>query len=349
MRRNCKVSKKTTRNIVTRSGIKPNNTCYSYFKIKKSESKGQKLIQADQNVNRTCVSVTDKKDLKDVKDEIVIQRPKRLRHESLKNSRVRNQSSSVLCIEDVQTIVAAQDSYDGGVNCYVCGKLYKSRVCFIKHIWEHTLYWNIFEGSKNHERVLSIQAAIILYCGMNSQTSKIESTDLCNLLVTSPHPSETKHEREFSVTQRSDPLPNTYSPLDEECSETQPDVNTENGKQVSNEDPIRHDKLLSDNLFPMPSSNLECKYQTWSYIPFLQPPVLPPLSLQSPVSTPLSTLPYTSSTSERFPMLMLLTSLPAQQHSPSMCRGYENTLVNNSYGPSEGTSFVSPLKRKRED
>lgn len=43
------------------------------------------------------------------------------------------------------------------------GKLYKSKVCFIKHLWEHSVYWDLFPGDKNHERVLAIQAALILY------------------------------------------------------------------------------------------------------------------------------------------------------------------------------------------
>jgi hypothetical protein len=77
--------------------------------------------------------------------------------------------------------------------CYVCfcfsvtGKLYKSRVCFIKHLWEHTVYWDQFAGDKNHMRVLSIQAALILYGTCQQPTCQVP---VDSLLVTSPHTSE---------------------------------------------------------------------------------------------------------------------------------------------------------------
>ena len=66
----------------------------------------------------------------------------------------------------------------------VAGKLYKSRVCFIKHLWEHTIYWDMFAGDKNHMRVLSIQAALILY---GTCQQPVHSIPVDNLLVTSPH------------------------------------------------------------------------------------------------------------------------------------------------------------------
>ena len=50
--------------------------------------------------------------------------------------------------------------------CYA-GKLYKSKVCFTKHIWEHSVYWDQFKGEKNHDRVLSIQVSqnmILQFC-----------------------------------------------------------------------------------------------------------------------------------------------------------------------------------------
>lgn len=65
------------------------------------------------------------------------------------------------------------------------GKLYKSRVCFIKHLWEHTIYWDLFAGDKNHMRVLSIQAALILY-GASRQSLR-QPVTVDSLLVTSPH------------------------------------------------------------------------------------------------------------------------------------------------------------------
>lgn len=69
------------------------------------------------------------------------------------------------------------------INCRMCGKSYKSKVCFTKHLWEHSVYWETFDGVKNQERVLSIQAAIIL------------SNPLLEfLLVTSPSPGDKKKE-----------------------------------------------------------------------------------------------------------------------------------------------------------
>lgn len=63
------------------------------------------------------------------------------------------------------------------------GKLYKSKVCFTKHLWEHSVYWDLFDALKNQERVLSIQAAIIL-----------SQPYLEFLLVTSPTSTEKKRE-----------------------------------------------------------------------------------------------------------------------------------------------------------
>lgn len=63
------------------------------------------------------------------------------------------------------------------------GKSYKSKVCFTKHLWEHSIYWETFDGVKNQERVLSIQAAIIL-----------SNPFLEFLLVTSPSSADKKKE-----------------------------------------------------------------------------------------------------------------------------------------------------------
>ena len=63
------------------------------------------------------------------------------------------------------------------------GKPYKGKVCFTKHLWEHSIYWETFDGVKNQERVLSIQAAIIL-----------SNPFLEFLLVTSPSSQEKKKE-----------------------------------------------------------------------------------------------------------------------------------------------------------
>lgn len=57
-----------------------------------------------------------------------------------------------------------------------------------KHLWEHSVYWDQFAGEKNHDRVLSIQAALIIYSGFHGNPDLLTS-----LLVTSPHqPGEKK-------------------------------------------------------------------------------------------------------------------------------------------------------------
>ncbi|XP_078660049.1 uncharacterized protein LOC144904783 isoform X1 [Branchiostoma floridae x Branchiostoma belcheri] len=71
-------------------------------------------------------------------------------------------------------------------------KLYKSKVCFTKHLWEHSVYWDLFDGEKNHDRVLSIQAALILY--KNFQLADRDQNSLSFLLVTGPHSKDAKTE-----------------------------------------------------------------------------------------------------------------------------------------------------------
>ncbi|XP_045178942.1 uncharacterized protein LOC123538712 [Mercenaria mercenaria] len=82
-------------------------------------------------------------------------------------------------------VLSAYRDYEGGINCSKCGKLYKSKVCFIKHLWEHSVYWDLFPGDKNHERVLAIQAALILYSRYLGVTQE-DAERLRDLLVTSP-------------------------------------------------------------------------------------------------------------------------------------------------------------------
>ncbi|VDI78376.1 Hypothetical predicted protein [Mytilus galloprovincialis] len=115
-----------------------------------------------------------------------ISRPRRQRHDSGRHFDSNGPTERHLDIRGVLEILRKNENYTGGVNCAVCGKLYKSRVCFIKHIWEHTVYWDEFDGAKNHERVLSIQAALILHTGFQELTLE-ESNQLENLLVTSPN------------------------------------------------------------------------------------------------------------------------------------------------------------------
>lgn len=113
-----------------------------------------------------------------------------------KKARFPNQWSSTttphqrtLELEGVIEVLREYDSVEGNdINCSICGKLYKSKVCFTKHLWEHSVYWDLFDALKNQERVLSIQAAIIL-----------SQPYLEFLLVTSPTSTEKKKD---------DPKPN---------------------------------------------------------------------------------------------------------------------------------------------
>jgi hypothetical protein len=69
---------------------------------------------------------------------------------------------------------------------FITGKLYKSKVCLTKHLWEHSVYWNMFNDEKNQDRVLSIQAALILYSGPH------DMLNMSSLLVTSPQEKKPK-------------------------------------------------------------------------------------------------------------------------------------------------------------
>ncbi|KAL3854372.1 hypothetical protein ACJMK2_013644 [Sinanodonta woodiana] len=119
-------------------------------------------------------------------------RPKRTRFDGPRHYDVTGEGGKTLELRDVIEVLKAYNDYDGGINCSLCGKLYKSRVCFTKHIWEHSVYWDLFEGAKNHDRVLSIQAALILYSGYQGCIS-VDEDPLKNLLVTFPNvPGERK-------------------------------------------------------------------------------------------------------------------------------------------------------------
>ncbi|XP_071102977.1 uncharacterized protein [Haliotis cracherodii] len=112
-------------------------------------------------------------------------RPKRQRLDGSKHYDVNGSGPKCLELEGVISVLKEYDDYDGGINCSMCGKLYKSKVCFIKHIWEHSIYWDVFADRKNHERVLSIQAALILYSGYHG-VAMDDDNMLTHLLVTSP-------------------------------------------------------------------------------------------------------------------------------------------------------------------
>lgn len=80
------------------------------------------------------------------------------------------------------------------------GKHYKSRVCVKKHLWEHSLYWDLFDGLNKQQRVLSIQAAIILSIKSNPSLSV--------LLVTSPGSSNKKKDKKETAPKSPTKSPN---------------------------------------------------------------------------------------------------------------------------------------------
>jgi len=92
-------------------------------------------------------------------------------------------------LDTVKELFQRYDLAEGdNIPCYVCGKHYKSRVCVKKHLWEHSLYWDLFDGLNKQQRVLSIQAAIILSIKSNPSLSA--------LLVTSPASSKKKEKKD---------------------------------------------------------------------------------------------------------------------------------------------------------
>ncbi|OWF45496.1 uncharacterized protein LOC110456978 [Mizuhopecten yessoensis] len=115
------------------------------------------------------------------------ERPKRMRLDPrCKHYDANGVSHRSLDIGGVIGVLSKYQDYDGGINCSICGKLYKSRVCFVKHLWEHTIYWDQFPGDKNQDRVLSIQAALILFLTLHGDAVQGGSI-LTHLLVTAPN------------------------------------------------------------------------------------------------------------------------------------------------------------------
>ena len=49
-----------------------------------------------------------------------------------------------------------------------------------KHLWEHSVYWDLFDGLNKQQRVLSIQAAIILSIRSNPSLSMLLVTSSSN-------------------------------------------------------------------------------------------------------------------------------------------------------------------------
>ena len=69
-----------------------------------------------------------------------------------------------------------------------------------KHLWEHSLYWDLFDGLNKQQRVLSIQAAIILSIKSNPSLSV--------LLVTSPGSSNKKKDKKETAPKSPTKSPN---------------------------------------------------------------------------------------------------------------------------------------------
>jgi len=85
-------------------------------------------------------------------------------------------------LDSVKEIFQGYDllNTSGEVSCVVCGKSYKSKVCVKKHLWEHSIYWDLFDGLKKQQRVLSIQAALILSIKFNPSLSLLLVTQSSN-------------------------------------------------------------------------------------------------------------------------------------------------------------------------
>ncbi|KAL4217024.1 hypothetical protein ACF0H5_023480 [Mactra antiquata] len=113
----------------------------------------------------------------------LVSRPRRVLQSPSKN--YDGEGERNLELRGILDVLGSYRDYDGGINCSKCGKLYKSKVCFIKHLWEHSVYWELFPGDRNHERVLAIQAALILY-SQYLGVSQEDAEKLKDLLVTSP-------------------------------------------------------------------------------------------------------------------------------------------------------------------
>ncbi|XP_065644628.1 uncharacterized protein LOC100208428 [Hydra vulgaris] len=107
------------------------------------------------------------------------------------------------------------------VACVICGKHYKSKVCVKKHLWEHSIYWDMFDGLKKQQRVLSIQAAIILSIKFNPSLSlllvtqssnKKKSIDKSGDKVIVDKNNQRKRKLENLTTQTSFPVSTNYKP-----------------------------------------------------------------------------------------------------------------------------------------
>ncbi|XP_060575553.1 uncharacterized protein LOC132733008 [Ruditapes philippinarum] len=185
-------------------------------------------------------------------------RPRRVLHSPGKN--YDGEGERNLELRGIFDVLSAYQGYEGGINCSKCGKLYKSKVCFIKHLWEHSVYWDLFPGDKNHERVLAIQAALILY-SRHLGVTQDDSDKLRDLLVTSPsgHDSTPTH----TTPKKSRPVNTPLTPT------------TPNRMR-----PVQHftspQKQMSENLRPVP----------FPVSSELLPPVTPEKEFERPLVCP---------------------------------------------------------------
>jgi len=146
-------------------------------------------------------------------ESFIIQQPpvKKIRTESSSSDPAVDSPVSVrnLELESVKELFQDYDLLEAeAVSCVICGKNYKSKVCVKKHLWEHSIYWDLFDGLKKQQRVLSIQAAIILAIKFNPSLSL--------LLVTNSSSGTKKkaaQEKQNNNLEKSSPLSPIPSPV----------------------------------------------------------------------------------------------------------------------------------------
>lgn len=139
---------------------------------------------------------------------------KKIRTESTSSDTHLEPAVSVRNLE-LESVKALFQDYDlqetEAVACVICGKNYKSKVCVKKHLWEHSVYWDLFDGLKKQQRVLSIQAAIILAIKFNPSLSLLLVT---NSSSCTKKKSSSSHEKTTDKTQDSQPpSPTDQTPL----------------------------------------------------------------------------------------------------------------------------------------
>lgn len=152
-------------------------------------------------------------------------------------------------LESVKTLFQDYDLLESeAVSCVICGKNYKSKVCVKKHLWEHSVYWDLFDGLKKQQRVLSIQAAIILAIKFNPSLSL--------LLVTNSSSGNKKKDKQQQQQQTSEkPLQQNLDIQPVVCSTstatTQTPTIINRKRKAEFDDVVRKDNMMA----PISSNN----------------------------------------------------------------------------------------------